>query len=151
MAEFTAETGSRQSIRPRSATASCHETVDGRPQTENREPRAEGAPRLPARFCDTRDHSLGSKLAKRKAGKLETPNISPATPALLASIHDSGWTSIPRKFGQTFVIFLRLQFSAKSSVLSHRCLLPFIPFSPRLLCHREGRNLAEHPVFSTPF
>ena len=93
---------------------------------------------LPTRFRNPGYHALGGELAKRNSGQPKTTDEPTSATTLLTAIYESSRTGIPRKLSKAFVVVFGLQSGANGGVLFYRFLLPFIPFNPRLLCHKES-------------
>ena len=106
---------------------------------------------LPARFRNAGNQPLRRKFTKCDPGQTKSADETAPAATLFASIDNASRTGVPGKLRQTFVVPLRLEFGADRGVLCHRLLLPFVPFNPRLLCHREGGILADKRLISTNF
>jgi hypothetical protein len=104
---------------------------------------------LPTRFRNPRDQSLGSKFAESDSRQTKTPVETTATPTLFAPINQASRTGIARELSEAFVVAFSLEFGSKGGILSHRLQLPFIPFNPSFLRHKEsGDNTGKHQLFN---
>src|SRR5712691_10649703 len=106
---------------------------------------------LPARLGHARDQSLGSELAKGETRNFEPANERAAAARHFAAVHHPCRAGIPRKLGQTGVIFLRLQLGPQRGVFLDCRALAVVTIDPGCGCHKGTRNLVESSKSSTRF